>query len=72
LGISTALRYSDLSKITWKELLGSNKMTIKEKKTGRVREIPLSPELIQNLTSVYLKQGSPDSNKRVIPLTIWG
>ena len=70
LGISTALRYSDLSQITWKDILGRNKMTIKEKKTGRVREIPLNPELVQNLTSVYLKQGSPEPNTKLIPLTI--
>jgi integrase len=70
LGISTALRYSDLSQITWKDLLKSNYLTIKEKKTGRVREIPLNPELVQNLTSVYLKLGSPDPNNRVIPITI--
>jgi integrase len=70
LGISTALRYSDLSQITWKDLLGKDKLTVKEKKTSRVREIPLSSELIQNLTSVYLKQGSPELSTRVIPLTI--
>jgi integrase len=70
LGISTALRYSDLSQITWKDLLGKNKITIKEKKTGRVREIPLNTELVQNLTSVYIKIGSPEISSRVIPLTI--
>jgi len=70
LGISTALRYSDLSLITWKDLLGRNKIIIKEKKTGRVREIPLNPDLVQNLTSMYLKQGSPEPNSKVLPLTI--
>lgn len=70
LGISTALRYSDLSQITWKDLLGRNKITIKEKKTGRVREIPLNPDLVKNLTSVYLKQGSPEPISKVLPLNI--
>lgn len=72
LGISSALRYSDLSKVTWKDLLGKDKLTIKEKKTSRVREIPLNADLIQNLTSVYVKQGSPEQSTRVIPLTIRG
>jgi integrase len=72
LGISSALRYSDLSQIAWRDILGRNKITIKEKKTGRVREIPLNPELVQNLTSVYLKQGSPEPNSRLISLTIRG
>jgi integrase len=70
LGISTALRYSDLSQITWQDLLKRNNLTIREQKTGRVREIPLNPELIQNLTSVYLKLGSPDTKMRALPLTI--
>ena len=70
LGISTALRYSDLSQITWNNLLKNNYLTIKEKKTGRVREIPLSTERIQNLTSVYLKIGSPDPGNRALPMTI--
>jgi integrase len=70
LGISTALRYSDLSQITWKDLLKRNYLTIREKKTGRVREIPLNPELIENMTSVYLKLGCPNVEDKVLPLTI--
>lgn len=70
LGISTALRYSDLSKITWKDVLKGNYLTIREQKTGRLREIPLNPELVQNLTSVYLKLGSPEVSERVLPLTL--
>lgn len=70
LGISIALRYSDLSQLTWKDLLKRNYLTIKEKKTGRVREIPLNSELVQNLTTIYMKLGSPDLERRVLPLTI--
>lgn len=70
LGISTALRYSDLSKITWQDILKRNYLTIKEQKTGRIREIPLNPELVQNLTSVFLKLGSPDVKSRLLPITI--
>jgi integrase len=72
LGISTALRYSDLSQITWKDLLGRDFLTIKEKKTGRVREIPLNSELTQIMTSIYVKIGSPDRGNRVISLTTRG
>ena len=70
LGVSTALRYSDLSQITWKDLLRHNYLTVREKKTSRVREIPLSTELVQNLTSLHLKLGSPNEENRVLPLTI--
>ena len=60
----------DLSQLTWKDLLKRNYLTIKEKKTGRVREIPLNSELVQNLTTIYMKLGSPDQEERVLPLTI--
>jgi integrase len=45
LGVSTALRYSDLSRITWEMVVGKQTLLIKEKKTGKVREIPLQEEL---------------------------
>jgi len=70
LGISTALRFSDLSQIRWREFLGKEKMTIKEKKTGKVREIPLHTDLVENLTSVYLKVGSPHQDEKMVPICI--
>jgi integrase len=70
LGISIALRYSDLKEITWKDIIGRNYLTIKEKKTGRVREIPLSPDLVQVLTEIYNTLGSPSKNEKVIPISI--
>ena len=39
LGVSVALRYSDLSQITWDMVLGKTNLILKEKKTGKVREI---------------------------------
>lgn len=72
LGISTALRYSDLSQITWKDVQGREFLTIREKKTGRVSEIPLNAEMSQNLVSIYAKMGSPDKELRTIQLTTRG
>ena len=45
LGVSTALRYSDLSRIRWVDVLNKQTLTLKEKKTSKVREIPLQVEL---------------------------
>jgi integrase len=70
LGVSTALRYSDLSRITWEMVLGNQTLLIKEKKTGKVREIPLQDELVEILHKVYLKMGSPNVQKEIIPLHI--
>ena len=49
LGVSTALRFSDLSRIKWIYVLGKKSLVISEKKIGKVREIPIAPELSQNL-----------------------
>jgi integrase len=70
LGISTALRYSDLSQLTWKDLIGRNYLTIKERKTSRVREIPLSQDLVKNLTLIQSKLGGPSPESLVLPLSI--
>ncbi|MBL0335666.1 MAG: hypothetical protein IPP73_10300 [Chitinophagaceae bacterium] len=42
LGISTSLRYSDLSHIIWEYLLGRDFLAIREQKTNRAREMPLN------------------------------
>ena len=71
LGISTALRYSDLSTITWREVLsGSSSLEIKEKKTGKHREIPLPSDLTTVVKKVYTKLNHPPLDARVIPLNI--
>jgi integrase len=70
LGVSTALRYSDLSRIRWMDILNRDVLTIREKKTTKVREIPLQKELREIMISVYNKLGRPDINKAVIPLHI--
>ena len=70
LGVSTALRYSDLSRITWYMVLGKQTLLIQEKKTGKVREIPLQEELVEILQKVYLKLGSPNVQREIIPLHI--
>ena len=72
LGVSTALRFSDLSRIKWNDVLGKKTLVICEKKTGKVREIPIAPELSQNLLSIYRKLGEPISDEPIIPLTIRG
>jgi integrase len=72
LGVSTALRYSDLSRITWADLIDKEVLVIKEKKTGKTREIPLNKELRETLTQLHRKLGNPKLDKQVILLTIRG
>jgi integrase len=71
LGISTALRFSDLSNISWRDLLaGSQTLLIREKKTGKQREIPLPQDLLDNIRHIYAKVGSPAPDTKAIPLQI--
>ena len=72
LGVSTALRFSDLSRIKWSEVLGKQTLLIAEKKTGKLREIPLPKELSDNLLLIYRKLGQPKVGDSIIPLTIRG
>lgn len=70
LGVSTALRYSDLSRIKWVDVLNKQTLTIKEKKTSKVREIPLQVELTDTLSKIYTKMNCPDVTIVIIPLHI--
>ena len=44
-GIYTGLRYSDLSKLSYSQILDNDTITIKEKKTSKLREVKISKEL---------------------------
>ena len=57
LGVSTALRFSDLSQIKWSDVLNKEVLLLNEKKTGKRREIPLGKELSENLKLTYKKLG---------------
>jgi len=70
LGVSTALRFSDLSQIKWSDVLNKEVLLLNEKKTGKRREIPLGKELSENLKLTYKKLGSPSVDEFVVPITI--
>jgi integrase len=70
LGVSTALRFSDLSQIKWSDVLNKEVLLLNEKKTGKRREIPFGKELSENLKLIYKKLGTPSVDDFVIPITI--
>jgi integrase len=72
LGVSTALRFSEMSRITWIDVLGAHTLLISGKKAGKIREIPIFHELSENLSSVYLNLGRPKMEDSIIPITIRG
>jgi integrase len=52
-GIKTLLRYSDLSRITWNDVLGKDTLIVSEIKTKKRREITLGRTLRERIESVY-------------------
>ena len=70
LGVSTALRFSDLSSLTWGDVLHKEKITIKEKKTKKTREIPIGTELQEVLLDIHSKLKKPQLSIRIVPLHI--
>ena len=70
LGVSTALRFSDLSSLKWGDVLYKRKITIKEKKTKKVREIPIGEELQNILLEVHGHLKKPHLDRSIIPLHI--
>lgn len=72
LGVSTALRFSDLSRLTWEDVLNQDTLLIKEVKTGKIREIPIHSELQLKLNFIYTQLGKPKTTSTIIGLTIRG
>lgn len=55
-GIYTGLRYSDLSKLSYSDILDNNTITIQEQKTSKTREIKISSDL-KNILSDHRNNG---------------
>ena len=61
-GIKTLLRYSDLSRITWNDVLGKDTLIVSEIKTKKRREITLGRTLRERIESVYNELKTPNTN----------
>ena len=55
-GIYTGLRYSDLSRLTYEEILKESNLILTEKKTTKLREIKINSEL-KAIVSSYAESG---------------
>jgi integrase len=58
-GVKTLLRYSDLSRIRWSDVLGKDTLLLNEKKTNRRREISLGVILRERIEITYKELGNP-------------
>ena len=58
-GVKTLLRYSDLSRIKWVDVLGKDTLVLNEKKTGKRREITIGKTLRESIDTTYNELKSP-------------
>jgi integrase len=62
-GVKTLLRYSDLSRIRWVDVLGNDTLTLNEKKTNKRREITIGKSLRDRIETVYNELGNPNKEE---------
>lgn len=66
LSMFTGLRVSDVRTIRYCSIIGKNKFTVTEQKTGKTREIDVNPELEEKLTKYFHLLGRTNINGYVL------
>lgn len=65
LSFCLALRISDVLKLTWDEVLDRRSLTVKEKKTGKVKTIPIGSNTSDHLSELYKKLKRPNAHRYI-------
>jgi integrase len=65
LSFCLALRISDVLKLTWDEVLNKRSVTVKEKKTGKVKSIPIGSNTSEHLIELYNKLKRPNVHRYI-------
>lgn len=69
-GVKTLLRYSDLSRIRWVDVLGRETLLLNEKKTNKRREITLGTSLRESIETVYNQLENPNKDEFIFNYSI--
>ena len=69
-GVKTLLRYSDLSRIQWNDIIGKDTLILNEKKTGKRREISLGKTLRESIETSYIELKHPNKEELVFQYTL--
>jgi integrase len=69
-GFRALLRYSDLERIRWVDILNKDEILLNEKKTNKRRKIALGAVLRGIISNYYELYGKPDLNERVFRYTL--
>jgi integrase len=69
-GVKTLLRYSDLSRIQWNDIIGKDTLILNEKKTGKRREISIGKTLRESIENSYNELKQPNKEELVFQYTL--
>jgi integrase len=69
-GVKTLLRFSDLSRIRWSDVLGKNTLMINEKKTNKRREITIGTTLQKSIEDTYKELENPSKEGILFQYTL--
>jgi len=69
-GVKTLLRYSDLSRIQWNDIIGKDTLILNEKKTGKRREISIGKTLRESIETSYNELKHPNKEEFVFQYTL--
>ena len=69
-GFRTLLRYSDLERVKWKDILNKEDLILNEKKTNKRRQIRIGGVLKGLITQYHTEMGSPPLENEVFDYTL--
>lgn len=69
-GVKTLLRYSDMSKLTWEDVLGRETLILTEKKTNKRREINLGKTIRKSIEDSYNQLKTPKKEDLLFKYTL--
>lgn len=69
-GVKTLLRYSDLSRIQWIDIVGKDTLILNEKKTNKRREITIGKSLRESIETTYNELKQPNNEEMVFKYTL--
>lgn len=66
LSFCTGLRYSDVCRLKWKDILDQRKIIITAQKTNKTHVIPIGNNASDHFTELYERMGRPDKESFVL------
>jgi integrase len=69
-GVKTLLRYSDLSRVKWEDVLDRETLVLNERKTNKRREITLGRSIRERIEMVHNQLGEPNNDEFIFSYSL--